>query len=152
VLGFVSREDVASGRVTITAPRQDFDRLALGENVNAGNVIGRRAQYFFGELLPSAERGFVTCGIGTALAVGTLGYLSPTPVDPQRARLALRQPVALGVLPQPQARVGTATWLNWIVRNRPEYMLAKSTRAPAACRGPSMLDVAVSELATGVST
>jgi alkyl sulfatase BDS1-like metallo-beta-lactamase superfamily hydrolase len=78
VLGFVSREDVASGGVAIIAPGHDFDRLALGENVNAGNVMGRRAQYFFGELLPSAERGFVTCGIGTALAVGTLGYLSPT--------------------------------------------------------------------------
>jgi linear primary-alkylsulfatase len=78
VLGFTTREDVAAGKVTIIAPGTDFERLALGESVIAANVMTRRAQYFFGELLPVSDRGFVSCGIGTALPTGSTGYISPT--------------------------------------------------------------------------
>jgi alkyl sulfatase BDS1-like metallo-beta-lactamase superfamily hydrolase len=80
VLAFASREEVAAGTVSIIAPGIEFDRLALGENVNAGNVMGRRSQYFFGELLSPSERSFVTCGIGTALSIGSIGYISPTDI------------------------------------------------------------------------
>jgi alkyl sulfatase BDS1-like metallo-beta-lactamase superfamily hydrolase len=78
VLGFTTREDVAAGKVTIIAPGTDFERLASGESVIAANVMTRRAQYFFGELLPVSDRGFVSCGIGTALPTGSTGYISPT--------------------------------------------------------------------------
>ncbi|MEV0712636.1 alkyl/aryl-sulfatase [Nocardia aurea] len=77
-LAFASREDVATGKVAVIAPGLDFDRLALGENVLAGNVMARRAQYFFGELLPTGERGFVSCGIGTAITPAAIGYIAPT--------------------------------------------------------------------------
>jgi alkyl sulfatase BDS1-like metallo-beta-lactamase superfamily hydrolase len=81
VLGVTSREEVAAGRVLIIAPGHDFERLAMGENILAGNVMARRAAYAFGELLPANERGLVGCGIGTAaLTGGTNGYLSPTDV------------------------------------------------------------------------
>lgn len=80
ILGLVTRDDVASGKVRIFAPGEDFERLALAENVQAGTVMGRRAGYFFGELLPPNERGFVTCGIGTALSSGAPGYISPTDI------------------------------------------------------------------------
>jgi alkyl sulfatase BDS1-like metallo-beta-lactamase superfamily hydrolase len=80
VLAFTTREQVASGEVTIIAPGHGdaFDEHALSENVMAGNVMGRRAQYLFGSLLPPDERGFVTCGIGTQNPAGNLGYISPT--------------------------------------------------------------------------
>lgn len=78
VLGLVPAEDVASGRVSVIAPGDGFDEAALGENVIAGNLMSRRARYFFGALLPVHERGFVTCGIATSPSYGTPGYLSPT--------------------------------------------------------------------------
>ncbi|MBR7837030.1 MBL fold metallo-hydrolase [Actinospica durhamensis] len=83
VKGVVDAADVASGKVPLIAPGTiaSFDRLAIGENVIAGNAMSRRAAYAFGSLLevdPSGH-GHLTCGIGVATVPGvTVTYLSPT--------------------------------------------------------------------------
>jgi alkyl sulfatase BDS1-like metallo-beta-lactamase superfamily hydrolase len=81
VKGVVDVADVAGGKVPILAPGTlaSFDRLAIGENVIAGNAMSRRAAYAFGGLLEPGPTGFVTCGIGIASVPGvTLSYISPT--------------------------------------------------------------------------
>jgi alkyl sulfatase BDS1-like metallo-beta-lactamase superfamily hydrolase len=81
VKGVVSAEDVASGKVPIIAPGTvaSFDKYAIGENVVAGNAMGRRSFYGFGSLLDPGPQGFVGCGIGVATTKGvTVSYISPT--------------------------------------------------------------------------
>ena len=81
VKGVVDAEDVRSGKVPIIAPGTiaSFDKLAIGENVVAGNAMSRRAQYAFGGLLEPGPLGFVSCGIGVASTANpTVSYLSPT--------------------------------------------------------------------------
>ncbi|GAA0943185.1 alkyl/aryl-sulfatase [Actinocorallia libanotica] len=81
VLGIVSPEDVAAGKVSIIAPGDDFDRLALGENVICGNVMARRSTHPFGELLADCATGMIGDGIGLATASHvTIGYLPPTDI------------------------------------------------------------------------
>ncbi|WP_034271181.1 alkyl/aryl-sulfatase [Actinospica robiniae] len=81
VKGVVELEDVASGKVPILAPGTlaSFDRLAIRENVIAGNAMSRRAAYAFGSLLEIGPAGHLTCGIGVATVPGvTVSYISPT--------------------------------------------------------------------------
>lgn len=81
IKGVVDPADVAAGKVPIIAPGTiaSFDKYALGENVIAGNAMGRRAGYAFGTLLPYSERGMVTTGIGLGGNHNeTVSYLSPT--------------------------------------------------------------------------
>jgi alkyl sulfatase BDS1-like metallo-beta-lactamase superfamily hydrolase len=81
VKGLVDVADVASGNVPIIAPGTiaSFDKLAIGENVIAGNAMSRRAQYAFGGLLDLDPKGTITCGIGIASTHGpTVSYISPT--------------------------------------------------------------------------
>ena len=81
VKGVVDPADVASGKVPVLAPGTiaSFDRLALGENVIAGNAMSRRAAYAFGSLLEIGATGHLTCGIGIASVPGaSISYLSPT--------------------------------------------------------------------------
>jgi alkyl sulfatase BDS1-like metallo-beta-lactamase superfamily hydrolase len=82
VLGVVSAEDVAAGKVAIIAPGDDFEEHALGENVICGNVMSRRANHAFGTLLPHSPAGFITDGGGPGLTSsnGQIGYLSPTDI------------------------------------------------------------------------
>ena len=76
ILGVVSAEDAASGAIPVIAP-PEFAAEALAENVLAGNVMGRRATYMYGNLLPAAPDGFVSCGLGANLALGTTGFVAP---------------------------------------------------------------------------
>lgn len=76
VLGVTNAEDVASGKVQLLAP-PEFAREALAENVLAGNVMGRRATYMYGNLLPHSPTGFVSNGLGANLALGSTGFLPP---------------------------------------------------------------------------
>lgn len=76
ILGVVSPEEVASGAVPVIAP-PEFAREALAENVLAGNVMGRRATYMYGNLLKPAVDGFVSCGLGASLALGSTGFIAP---------------------------------------------------------------------------
>ncbi|MGB1755336.1 MAG: alkyl/aryl-sulfatase, partial [Pseudomonadales bacterium] len=79
ILGVTDQESVSSGRVQVIAPL-DFVDEALNENVLAGNVMGRRATYMYGNLLPASPSGFVTTGLGAALALGSTGFIVPTDI------------------------------------------------------------------------
>lgn len=79
VLGVITPETAASGRIPILAP-VDYVDEALSENVLAGNVMGRRATYMYGNLLKPSPTGFVTTGLGAALSMGTTGFVLPTDI------------------------------------------------------------------------
>ena len=79
VLGVVSAQDAASGRVQVIAPRDYVDE-SLAENVLAGNAMGRRATYMYGNLLQPSATGFVSCGLGPALSLGTTGFIIPNDI------------------------------------------------------------------------
>ncbi|MEO1847680.1 MAG: alkyl sulfatase dimerization domain-containing protein, partial [Pseudomonadota bacterium] len=75
--GIVSKADVDSGKVQILAP-EHFTEHAVSENVIAGNVMGRRAIYMYGALLPRNARGSVNGGLGMTVSTGLAGLLLPT--------------------------------------------------------------------------
>lgn len=76
VLGVVSAGDVRTGQVPVIAPA-GFVQEALSENILAGNVMGRRATYMYGNLLSPSPRGFVSTGLGAALAMGSTSFVVP---------------------------------------------------------------------------
>ncbi len=76
VLGVVDPADAASGNVAVIAPEHFVDE-SLNENVLAGNAMGRRATYMYGNLLEPSPTGFVTTGLGAALSMGTTGFIVP---------------------------------------------------------------------------
>lgn len=77
VMGVVTHEQVESGEVAIIAPAH-YVNESLSENVLAGNVMGRRATYMYGNLLSPSPTGFVTTGLGAALSMGSTGFMVPT--------------------------------------------------------------------------
>jgi alkyl sulfatase BDS1-like metallo-beta-lactamase superfamily hydrolase len=79
VLGVITSEDAASGRIPVLAPT-DYVQEALSENILAGNVMGRRATYMYGNLLKPSPTGFVTTGLGAALSMGTTGFVVPNDI------------------------------------------------------------------------
>lgn len=62
--------------VTIVAPEHFVDE-ALSENVLAGNVMGRRATYMYGNILKPGIQSFVSNGLGATLALGSTGIAIP---------------------------------------------------------------------------
>jgi len=76
VLGIVTAEQAASGEVPVIAPL-DFVDESLAENILAGNVMGRRATYMYGNLLKPSPTGFVSTGLGAVLSMGTTGFIVP---------------------------------------------------------------------------
>ena len=79
VLGIMSMAQRASGEIKVIAP-DGFVTEALAENVLAGNVMQRRATYMYGNLLGPGVQGFVTAGLGAALAMGSIGFMQPSDV------------------------------------------------------------------------
>ncbi len=79
VLGVVETEDIKNGKVAVIAPDQ-FVTAALSENVLAGNVMRRRANYMYGNSLPHSPQGFITNGLGALLSQGSTGFVSPTDI------------------------------------------------------------------------
>jgi alkyl sulfatase BDS1-like metallo-beta-lactamase superfamily hydrolase len=77
ILGVVDAEEVDGGRVPVVAPEHFVDE-ALSENVLAGNAMGRRATYMYGNLLESSPTGFVSTGLGAALSMGSTGFVVPS--------------------------------------------------------------------------
>jgi alkyl sulfatase BDS1-like metallo-beta-lactamase superfamily hydrolase len=77
IWGVTTPEKVRQGQVLIVAP-EGFVQAALSENVLAGNVMRRRAQYMYGHLLPHSPQGFVTIGLGPLLSQGSTGFALPT--------------------------------------------------------------------------
>ncbi|QGZ66733.1 alkyl/aryl-sulfatase [Paraburkholderia acidisoli] len=77
VRGLASDEDLNSGKVQIVAP-VGFTEAAVGENVIAGNAMGRRASFMYGSLLPRSAAGIVDGGLGKTTSVGTITLAVPT--------------------------------------------------------------------------
>lgn len=77
--GVASPEDCASGKVQVIAP-QDFVHEALAENVLAGPAMLRRGNYMYGHHLPRGASGFVTTGLGPAVAQGSVGFAPPNDI------------------------------------------------------------------------
>ena len=76
VFGVISPEQAENGSISIVAPEHFVDE-SLSENVIAGNAMGRRATYMYGNLLEPSETGFVSTGLGAALSLGTTGFAVP---------------------------------------------------------------------------
>jgi alkyl sulfatase BDS1-like metallo-beta-lactamase superfamily hydrolase len=77
VLGLVSPDDVAAGRVQVIAPDGFLD-AAVAENVIAGVPMMRRAQFQFGHTLPRGPAGQVDAGLGKTMPLGRPGLIAPT--------------------------------------------------------------------------
>jgi linear primary-alkylsulfatase len=77
ILGMVEPERIERGEVPIVAP-EGFLEAAVAENVAAGAVMGRRATYQYGMLLPWDERGHVDQGLGKGVPVGQISMVPPT--------------------------------------------------------------------------
>ncbi len=77
VASVVDPEAVRSGKTQIVAPA-GFMVEALSENVLAGPVMSRRAQYMYGNNLSRDARGHVDTGLGKGPAVGGLSIIAPT--------------------------------------------------------------------------
>ena len=75
--GIVTAEQISSGEVQIIAP-VNFTEHAVSENVIAGNVMGRRAVYMYGSLLPRNPKGGVGSGLGMTVSSGLAGLLPPS--------------------------------------------------------------------------
>jgi len=77
VLGFVSADDVTSGRVQILAP-EGFLEHSVAENVYAGVAMGRRAGYMYGAALARGPQGAVGAGLGQTTSTGEATILPPS--------------------------------------------------------------------------
>ena len=66
--------------ITIIAP-EGFTEESVSENIMAGNVMGRRAEFMYGRNLPKSVRGHVGTGLGKEPAgAGAISILSPTTI------------------------------------------------------------------------
>jgi len=74
--GVIDAGEAASGKVKVIAP-DGFMEHAVAENVIAGNAMGRRAQYQFGNPLPVGDRAQIDTGLGKALSRGTASLIPP---------------------------------------------------------------------------
>ncbi|MED5324492.1 MAG: alkyl sulfatase dimerization domain-containing protein, partial [Pseudomonadota bacterium] len=79
IRALANEEDLESGKIRFVAPA-GFVEEAASENVIAGNAMGRRATYMFGNLLPPTVQGNVDSGLGKGVAFGTISLLTPTDV------------------------------------------------------------------------
>jgi alkyl sulfatase BDS1-like metallo-beta-lactamase superfamily hydrolase len=77
--GVVDEADVRSGKVKVIAPEGFMDN-AVAENVLAGNVMTRRANYMYGASLPAGDKQSVGTGLGLGLSNGTAGLIPPTQI------------------------------------------------------------------------
>lgn len=77
IRGIVDEADLKAGKVNIYAPA-GFTEAAVGENVIAGNAMGRRASYMYGMLLPRSTVGIVDGGLGKTSSNGNITLLVPT--------------------------------------------------------------------------
>jgi alkyl sulfatase BDS1-like metallo-beta-lactamase superfamily hydrolase len=80
VKGVLSEDDVASGKAVVLGP-EGFLEEAISENVFAGTAMSRRAQYMYGSLLPTGEKGRVDAGLGkTTSRFSTVSLIAPTDI------------------------------------------------------------------------
>lgn len=69
--------DAAGESLKVYAPN-GFLEHAVSENVYAGNAMGRRAVYMYGESLPRQRDGQIGCGLGLTVSTGVSGLIPPT--------------------------------------------------------------------------
>lgn len=69
--------DAAGEGLKVYAPN-GFLEHAVSENVYAGNAMGRRAVYMYGESLPRQRDGQIGCGLGLTVSTGVSGLIPPT--------------------------------------------------------------------------
>ena len=77
ILGMLERSRIEEKNIPIVAP-EGFLREAVAENVIAAPVMGRRATYQFGMLLPWSEQGHVDQGLGKGIPTGSSALVPPT--------------------------------------------------------------------------
>jgi len=77
ILGMLERSRIEAENIPIVAP-EGFLREAVAENVIAAPVMGRRATYQFGMLLPWNEQGHVDQGLGKGIPTGSSALVPPT--------------------------------------------------------------------------
>ncbi len=77
IFGVTSQEAVDRGDVRIVAP-DGFLEEVISEFVIAGPIMGRRAAYQFGPLLPPGPFGHVDCGLGSAMGLARSDLIAPT--------------------------------------------------------------------------
>ena len=77
ILGMIERSRIEKENIPIVAP-EGFLREAVAENVIAAPVMGRRATYQFGMLLPWNEKGHVDQGLGKGIPTGSSALVPPT--------------------------------------------------------------------------
>lgn len=75
--GFITQDDVDSGRVRVFAP-EGFVEHAVSENVYAGVAMGRRAGYMYGAALDRGPLGGVGAGLGQTVSTGEVSLIPPT--------------------------------------------------------------------------
>jgi alkyl sulfatase BDS1-like metallo-beta-lactamase superfamily hydrolase len=80
VKGVTIEADVSSKKTRVFAPA-GFMEAAVSESVIAGNAMGRRAQYQFGNPLPRSDRGNVDAGLGKNDSRGGPGRSLIAPTD-----------------------------------------------------------------------
>jgi len=80
VKGVTTESDVSSTKTRVFAPA-GFMEAAVSESVIAGNAMGRRAQYQFGNPLPRSDRGNVDAGLGKNDSRGGPGRSLIAPTD-----------------------------------------------------------------------
>jgi len=79
IRGLVDEADVKSGKIHIYAP-ENFFFYAVSENIMAGNCMGRRASYMYGNLLTKDEKGMVGTGLGQTTSTGLPGVMEATDI------------------------------------------------------------------------
>ena len=77
ILGIIERSRIEKENIPIVAP-EGFLHEAVAENVIAAPVMGRRATYQFGMLLPWNEKGHVDQGLGKGIPTGSSALVPPT--------------------------------------------------------------------------
>ncbi|MBW2231868.1 MAG: MBL fold metallo-hydrolase [Deltaproteobacteria bacterium] len=77
VKGLISTEQVEKGEVMLIGPEHFFIE-SVNENLMAGNQMGRRASYMYGNVLPKSPEGTVGSGLGVTTAAGTVTIIEPT--------------------------------------------------------------------------
>lgn len=77
VKGVISQADVEAGKVEVIAPL-GFMEEAVSENIMAGAVMTRRAQFQFGHTLARNACCQIDAGLGKSVPRGTLTLIAPT--------------------------------------------------------------------------
>lgn len=75
--GVIDPERYARGEIEVIAP-EGFVEHAISENVIAGNAMGRRASYMYGNVVPRGPRGQIGAGLGKTTSTGMASVVEPT--------------------------------------------------------------------------